>query len=114
MSIFGAHFVAKDDTFTVKKGGWSSFDLYPRQLGDVNGDGRDDIVGFGRDAVFVSLGQSDGTFGAHFVAKDDTFTVKKGGWSSFDLYPRQLGDVNGDGRDDIVGFGQDAVFVSLA
>ncbi len=113
MSTFGAHFVAKDDNFSVNKGGWSSFDLYPRQLGDVNGDGRDDIVGFGRDAVYVSLGQSDGTFGAHFVAKDDNFSVNKGGWSSFDLYPRQLGDVNGDGRDDIVGFGQDAVYVSL-
>jgi hypothetical protein len=110
---FGAHFVAKDDTFTVNRGGWSSFNLYPRQLGDVNGDDRDDIVGFGRDAVFVSLGQSDGTFGAHFVAKDDAFTVNKGGWSSFGSYPRQLADVNGDGRDDIVGFAEDAVFVSL-
>ncbi len=113
MSTFGAHFVANNNAFTVNDGGWSSFDLYPRQLADVNGDGRDDIVGFGHDAVYVSLGQSNGTFGAHSVANNNAFTVNDGGWSSFDLYPRQLGDVNGDGRDDIVGFGHDAVYVSL-
>jgi hypothetical protein len=113
MSTFGEVFVGKDNNFTVNDGAWSSFDLYPRQLGDVNGDGRDDIVGFGQDAVYVSLGESNGTFGEVFVGKDNNFTVNDGAWSSFDLYPRQLEDVNGDGRDDIVGFGQDAVYVSL-
>lgn len=31
-------------------------------MGDVNGDGRADIVGFGNSAVSVALGQSDGRF----------------------------------------------------
>ncbi|MCC5662813.1 VCBS repeat-containing protein [Nostoc sp. CHAB 5784] len=113
MSTFGSVFVGLDNTFTVNDGGWTSFNQYPRQLGDVNGDGRDDIVGFGNDNVFVSLGQSNGTFGSVFVGLDNNFTVNDGAWTSFDKYPRQLGDVNGDGRDDIVGFGNDNVFVSL-
>ena len=114
---FGATKVAFDDgvSFTVNDGGWNSFDKYPRQLADVNGDGRADIVGFGSDAVYVALGQTDGKFGATKVAFDDgvSFTVNDGGWNSFDKYPRQLGDVNGDGRADIVGFGLGAVVVAL-
>ena len=34
------------------------------------------------------------------------FTPGAGGWSSDDLYKRELADVNGDGMADIVGFGQ--------
>ncbi|MGF2038448.1 MAG: VCBS repeat-containing protein [Nostoc sp. CmiVER01] len=114
MSTFGQYFVALDNGFTVNDGGWSSFDKYPRQLGDVNGDGRDDIIGFGLDNVYVSLGQSDGTFGQYSVALNNAFTVNDGGWNTFNQYPRQLGDINGDGRNDIVGFGLDNVYVSLA
>ena len=33
--------------------GWTSNDLYPRQLADVNGDGMADIVGFGSGGVSV-------------------------------------------------------------
>ena len=36
------------------------------------------------------------------------------GWSSDDLYPRELADVNGDGLADIVGFGIAGVTVALA
>ncbi|MEH2322160.1 MAG: VCBS repeat-containing protein, partial [Nostoc sp.] len=110
---FGQAFIARKDNFTVNKGGWTSFDKYPPQLADVNGDGRADIVGFAGNAVYVSLGQTNGTFGEAFIGISDNFTVNKGGWTSFDKYPRQLADVNGDGRADIVGFGYDNVFVSL-
>ena len=100
--------------FTVNKGGWVSQDRYPRHVADVNGDGRDDIVGFGHNAVYVSLGQTDGTFPSHQIAYSNNFTVNKGGWVSQDKYPRHVADVNGDGRDDIVGFGSNAVYVSLS
>jgi len=113
MSTFGSLFVAQDNNFTVVDGGWTSFDLYPRQLGDINGDGRDDIVGFGNSDVYAALGQSNGTFGPTFVAQSDNFTVVDGGWTSFNQYPRQLGDINGDGRNDIVGFGNDNVYAAL-
>src|SRR5690606_7457192 len=35
-------------------GGWSDDDRYPRQVADVNGDGRADIVGFGEAGVYVA------------------------------------------------------------
>ncbi len=36
------------------------------------------------------------------------------GWSSNNITPRMLADIGGDGRADIVGFGNDGVYVSLA
>ena len=36
-----------------------------------------------------------------------------GGWS-VQKYPRILADVNGDGKADIVGFGNEGVYVSLS
>ncbi len=108
---FGSAFIA-NNSFNVTGGGWTSFDRFPRQVADVNGDGLADIIGFGQNSVFVSLGQSNGTFGSAFIA-NNSFNVTGGGWTSFDRFPRQVADVNGDGRADIIGFGQNAVFVSL-
>ncbi|GAB4175063.1 MAG: hypothetical protein Fur006_05320 [Coleofasciculaceae cyanobacterium] len=109
---FGSVQVAHD-WFNIQKGAWTSFDKYPRQLADVNGDGRADIVGFGEAETYVALGKADGTFGSVQVAHD-WFNVQKGAWTSFDKYPRQLADVNGDGRADIVGFGEAETYVALA
>ena len=106
---FGLAFPVLND-FTIDAGGWH-VDRHPRLLGDVNGDGRADIVGFGQDTVFVALGQPSGGFGLAFPVLND-FTIDAGGWH-VDRHPRLLGDVNGDGRADIVGFGQDTVFVAL-
>lgn len=71
------------------------------EVADVDGDGDADIVWNLRDAsvnnVYVSLGQGDGTF--------DFSTVKvphpdQGtNWSQYKMF---TGDVNGDGRDDII------------
>jgi microcystin-dependent protein len=101
--------------FGTNAGGWSSNDTYPRALADVNGDGSADIVGFGQAGVYVSLA----TGGGHFAMP--TFELAAfgagagaGGWTSQDLYPRTLADVNGDGMADIVGFGAEVVSVSLA
>jgi C1A family cysteine protease len=92
--------------------GWSSYDIYPRFLADVDGDGDDDLVGLGSKKVFVAL--SDGTqFLPQQVWLEGSFCHIKG-WSSQTAYPRFLADLNADGRADIIGFGQRAVYVALA
>ena len=91
--------------------GWSSNDRYARVMADVNGDGKADIVGFGQVGTLVSLSNGDGTFQSPFLAIAN-FGVAQG-WSSDTTYHRAVGDVNGDGKADIVGFGQAGVLVSL-
>jgi hypothetical protein len=98
----------------VAAGGWTSFDRYPRQLGDVNGDGRQDIVAFASNGVFVALANNNETFQSPILAFSGFGNdLSAGGWTSQDLYPRLVTDVNGDGRADIVAFANDGVYVAL-
>ena len=41
--------------FTLGVGAWTSFNEYPRQIADINGDGKADIIGFGYDGVQTAL-----------------------------------------------------------
>jgi hypothetical protein len=79
-------------------------DIRPRLLADVNGDGVDDLVGFGDGGVEVSLATGLGNFAPHTNVAGTSFWTPSFGWSQ-DLYPRLLADVNGDQKADIVGFG---------
>jgi hypothetical protein len=88
--------------------GWDA--STPRVLADANGDGRADIVGFNSAGVTSVLGQPDGTF----VATGITWLHDFGsGWQT-DLHPRELADITGDGRADVVGFGDAGVYTALA
>jgi hypothetical protein len=98
--------------FTNNPDRWTDNNNYPRLTGDVNGDGRADIVGFAYTDVYVSFGNTNGTFGAP-IASSPPLTKTLGGWTDNNNYPRVVGDVNGDGRADIVGFGDTFVFVSF-
>lgn len=93
----------------TRQAGWRT-DRHERVLGDVDGDGRDDIVGFGQNGVYVGLstgtGFSDAAYWSHRFDRQD-------GWS-IDLHQRMVADVNGDGRDDLVGFGDSGVVVALS
>ena len=95
--------------FGFVAGGWR-VDKHPRFVADLTGDGRGDVVGFGDGGVWVALNQGDGTFAAPTLAVAD-FGYDAGGWR-VEKHPRFLVDVTGDGRADIVGFGDAGVYVS--
>jgi hypothetical protein len=82
---------------------------HPRFIADLTGDRRGDVIGFGEAGVYVSLNNGDGTFQpAKFVLND--FGVQQG-WR-VDKHPRYVVDLTGDGRADIIGFGENATYVS--
>lgn len=107
---FGApQFVVADFGYNQ---GWR-VDRHPRFLADLSGNGRLDIVGFGDAGVYVARGRGDGTFDYTPVPVLQDLGYVAGGWR-VDRHPRFLADVNGDGRADIVGFGDAGVYVALS
>jgi Ca2+-binding RTX toxin-like protein len=93
-------------------GGWATDNQYHRELADVNGDGRADILGFGTAGTWVSLAIANGTFTAPAIGIAQFSTAQ--GWATQDGYARTTGDINGDGKADIVGFGQAGTWSSLS
>ncbi|MDR7275546.1 FG-GAP-like repeat-containing protein [Catenuloplanes atrovinosus] len=105
----GDAFLAVAD-FGFTAGGWR-VDRHPRVPADLTGDGRPDIVGFGDGGVWVALNDGNGRFTApRLVLRDFGYTA--GGWR-VDRHPRFVADLTGDGRGDIVGFGNGGVWVAL-
>lgn len=88
--------------------GWR-VDQHLRLVTDVTGDGRVDIVGFGKAAVFTSLGRADGTFTpARQVL--NTFGYDQG-WR-IGVHQRWIADVTGDGKPDVVAIGDAGVWTA--
>lgn len=105
-TVTGAQFVLANLGYNQ---GWR-VDQHPRFVTDLTGDGKADLIGFGNDGVWIALGDGNGGFGAaRFVLANFGFNQ---GWR-VDLHPRFLADVTGDGRPDIVGFGDDGVWTAL-
>jgi hypothetical protein len=97
------------NNFGAVAGGWR-IDRHPRMVADITGDGRADIIGFGDAGVYVSLAQANGTYSAPELVVNN-FGYVAGGWR-VEQHPRFLADTTGDGRLDIVGFGDAGVYVS--
>ncbi|MFD8375843.1 FG-GAP-like repeat-containing protein [Streptomyces sp. NPDC059688] len=89
--------------------GWSSTEEYPRFLVRTTGDKTADIVGFGPQGVVVARGHGDGTFEPSKLVLNDFGSAQ--GWTSR-KHLRFLADVTGDGNPDIIGFGNEGVWVS--
>jgi hypothetical protein len=89
--------------------GWRT-EKHPRVLADLTGDGRADIVGFGDAGVWTALNRGDGTFAPpRFVVADLGYDH---GWR-IESHPRFVTDLTGDGRADLIGFGDDGTWVAL-
>jgi hypothetical protein len=89
-------------------GGWR-VDRHPRFLADVTADGRAALVGFGDPGVWVSRNSGNATFQPLQLVIGN-FGYDAGGWR-VERHPRFLADLTGDGRADIVGFGNAGVWV---
>lgn len=85
--------------------GWGAGERV-RLIGDVDGDGRDDVVGIKDDHVYVA--HNTGTGFAPLAEVSDEFTPAKG-WEVA-KHPRFLTDVDDDGQLDLIGFFNDAVY----
>ncbi len=95
--------------------GWRN-DRHVRLVTDVDGDGRDDIVGFGQNEVTVVTNESTPgniRFADAPVHWSDQWVNGNGGWATnrwasgeqrYGINPRYIADVDGDGDKDIIGF----------
>ncbi|KAF9523937.1 hypothetical protein CPB83DRAFT_886572 [Crepidotus variabilis] len=90
-------------------GNWR-LDRHLRFLADVTGDGLPDIVAFGDEHVFICRNQGNGTFAPVQPVLND-LCANAGGWRIAD-HPRCVADLTGDGKADIIGFGDAGVLVS--
>jgi hypothetical protein len=96
------------DDFGVDQG-WSSVEEHPRFLVRTTDGGAVDIVGFGPQGAVVARGRGDGTFEPSKLVLNDFGLAQR--WTG-KKHPRFLADVTGDGNPDIVGFGDEGVWVS--
>ena len=105
-------FVSAVNDFGYNNGaGYGTASVPTASLADITGDHRADLIGFNVDGIHTSVSNGDGTFApSRRVVADFGFNS---GWRTTG-HPRLLADITGDGRADVVGFGNAGVYVALA
>jgi hypothetical protein len=97
--------------FGYNVGSWR-IEKHLRFLGDVYGTGLLDIIGFGDNNVLVGKNNGDGTFNPGQAVVKNALTYSGGGWR-IEKHPRFVSDLTGQGRVDLIGFGDAGVQVAL-
>jgi len=82
-----------------------------RLMADLNGDGKADIVAFGDAGVWTALSTGDGRFATEQLVLANFGTAQ--GWTPA-KHVRLMADINGDGKADIVAFGDAGVWTALS
>ncbi|KAF8965409.1 Psathyrella Velutina lectin At 1.5a resolution [Flammula alnicola] len=90
-------------------GGWL-IEKHPRFVADLTGNGMVDLIGFGDAGVSVALNNGNGTFQASKLVLSEF--GYDGGWR-VEKNPRFIADLTGNKAGDIVGFGNEGVYVAL-
>ena len=86
---------------------------HPRLFADLTGDGKPDLVGFSHRGVEVAFNNGDGAFQIKRHVLDDFGEGSSSrGWH-FEKHPRFVADLTGNGCGDIIGFGDEGVYVAI-
>jgi len=89
--------------------GWS-IEKHPRFLANLTASDYPDIIGFGNAGVFVARANGDGTFlPVELVLENFGYNQA---WR-VEKHPRFVVDLNGNGKADIIGFGDDGVWTAM-
>ena len=92
---------------------WNNTD-YVRQIADVNGDGKLDVLGYGLDAVYVSINNGNNTLSTPTSWTSQYSNQDRNGFYRNANFIRTSGDANGDGKTDLIVFADDGVYVAIS
>lgn len=121
--------------WVYNNGGWADvktisgslkgYGIFPRMLADIDGDGHKDIVGFAGASVCIGFNHASGNNGLPMYSDVQTciapaFNASGSNWwadkstTYREFFPRTLGDINGDGRADFIGFDKNGTVYQVA
>ena len=114
--------------YMSKSQGWDNQNTHTRALADINGDSKADIIGFNPDdnQIYVSFATRDriqhnslqSKFGFDApvpminIANDEAVNNFGAAWDQYNT-PRMLGDIDGNGQADILGFSGAGLYANI-